>query len=586
MRTHRITRHEVDDSRNSGRLCAVLALCLALVTGCGETPTEPANQAPTASFTDSCTDLTCTFDASASTDADGSVASYSWTFGDGDGGSGATPSHTFTTAGTYTATLTVTDDDGATGTTMRDVTVVAANLAPTAAFTSTCTELACDFDASASADTDGGIVSWEWDFGDGSSDSGEAVSHIYAAVGTFDVTVTVTDGPGASDTSTESITVSVPFTQLGMTLPGLTAGEQFGRSIAMSDDGTRILVGAPASSAGGSNSGQVRAFEWDGSAWSQLGQSIDGFETVLLLGDDKGITMSGDGQRIALGTPRSGPGSRGSVIVYELSGNTWLPVGSEIIAATTSQFGTGVSLSTDGSVLAVGAPAWPPQGAGSLEVYALTAGDWVQVGNAILGGDTADRLGYDVSLSGDGTRVLASLQGADVGTAPGAGKLQVYDWNGSDWVQVGGDIDGRGGFGLNASMSRDGQRVVGYAANVGDYAAVFELVGTDWAQMGPDFVVPGAFDVHQNVDLSASGDRVVIGSYSTGPDNQGIVNVYDWDGGAWVEIGAGVLGPHQSSSFGWSVSMSSDGSRFVVGMPGYNAMGSTSLGGAAVYRIN
>ncbi len=82
------------------------------------------NEAPTASFTFSCTDLTCTFDGSASSDSDGSVASYSWNFGDGNSASGATPNHTFDADGTYSVSLTVTDNGGATGSDSQNVTVM------------------------------------------------------------------------------------------------------------------------------------------------------------------------------------------------------------------------------------------------------------------------------------------------------------------------------------------------------------------------------------------------------------------------------------------------------------------------------
>jgi PKD repeat protein len=71
------------------------------------------NQPPTASATWSCTELNCSFDATASSDPDGSVASYSWDFGDGSHGTGATPAHGYANAGSYTVSLVVTDDRGA-----------------------------------------------------------------------------------------------------------------------------------------------------------------------------------------------------------------------------------------------------------------------------------------------------------------------------------------------------------------------------------------------------------------------------------------------------------------------------------------
>ncbi|MDX1661429.1 MAG: PKD domain-containing protein, partial [Gemmatimonadota bacterium] len=81
------------------------------------------NSPPTASFTYTCTDLSCDFDGSGSTDSDGTIASYAWDFGDGNTASGQTVSHTYANDGTYTVTLTVTDDDGATGSDSQDVTV-------------------------------------------------------------------------------------------------------------------------------------------------------------------------------------------------------------------------------------------------------------------------------------------------------------------------------------------------------------------------------------------------------------------------------------------------------------------------------
>ena len=74
---------------------------------------EPGNDPPVASFTFSCTDLTCDFDGTGSADGDGTIQSYAWAFGDGGNGGGATTSHTYAAGGTYTVTLTVTDDDGA-----------------------------------------------------------------------------------------------------------------------------------------------------------------------------------------------------------------------------------------------------------------------------------------------------------------------------------------------------------------------------------------------------------------------------------------------------------------------------------------
>jgi PKD repeat protein len=85
--------------------------------------TVAANVPPTAAFTANCGGLSCTADASGSTDSDGSIASYAWTFGDGTTGTGASVTHAYGAAGTYSIGLTVTDNRGGTSSTTRSVTV-------------------------------------------------------------------------------------------------------------------------------------------------------------------------------------------------------------------------------------------------------------------------------------------------------------------------------------------------------------------------------------------------------------------------------------------------------------------------------
>jgi len=85
----------------------------------------PENDPPTASFTYDCTELSCAFDASGSSDSDGSIQSYAWNFGDGHTDSGMTTSHTYAAGNTYTVTLSVTDDDQTTATTSHNVSVTA-----------------------------------------------------------------------------------------------------------------------------------------------------------------------------------------------------------------------------------------------------------------------------------------------------------------------------------------------------------------------------------------------------------------------------------------------------------------------------
>jgi len=88
-------------------------------------PPQPGNQKPTANFTFNATGLAVQFDGSGSTDPDGSITKYTWTFNDGQSGTGQETSHTYAKAGTYNVKLTVTDNDGATDSETKSVTVQA-----------------------------------------------------------------------------------------------------------------------------------------------------------------------------------------------------------------------------------------------------------------------------------------------------------------------------------------------------------------------------------------------------------------------------------------------------------------------------
>ena len=86
----------------------------------------------------------------------------------------------------------------------------AQNELPTAAFTSTVTGLGVALDGSDSSDPDGTIASYAWTFGDGQTGTGVNATHTYAAAGSYDVTLKVTDDKGATATKTSTVTVAAP----------------------------------------------------------------------------------------------------------------------------------------------------------------------------------------------------------------------------------------------------------------------------------------------------------------------------------------------------------------------------------------
>lgn len=174
-------------------------------------PTGGTNTPPTASFTFGCTHLTCTFDASGSTDDD-AIVSYAWADDSPQQlGTGVTLTHTFASAGTRNVTLTVTDNDGVSDTQTQSVTVTAppaTNDPPVASFTYSCSNLVCTYDGTGSTD-DNGIVLYEW-LGPGGGVLATGSTWTvgpYRGPGTFNLTLRVTDAGGLTNTQTQTIII-------------------------------------------------------------------------------------------------------------------------------------------------------------------------------------------------------------------------------------------------------------------------------------------------------------------------------------------------------------------------------------------
>ena len=150
--------------------------------------------------------ITVSFDASTSSDSDGSIALYSWDYGDGSYGTGVTSSHTYQDGGSYNVILTVVDNDRALDTQLQ---IISLNNSPLANISLTPSTgdapLGVIFNASNSTDSDGSIVSYAWDFGDGSTSSSSTGTHTYATSGRYKIVLIVTDNSGASDIAVDFV---------------------------------------------------------------------------------------------------------------------------------------------------------------------------------------------------------------------------------------------------------------------------------------------------------------------------------------------------------------------------------------------
>lgn len=154
--------------------------------------------------------LEISFDGSRSQGVESAIVSYRWDFDDGAAAETATVVHTFEEKGVYNVVLTVIDADGLTGSAAKAFHVF--NRVPHADFRifpfGAPLDYPVQFDASESYDPDGEIVSYHWNFGDGTSADGMNVEHIFPQQQTeYMVTLTVTDDDGAANNSVRTVVV-------------------------------------------------------------------------------------------------------------------------------------------------------------------------------------------------------------------------------------------------------------------------------------------------------------------------------------------------------------------------------------------
>lgn len=324
--------------------------------------------------------------------------------------------------------------------------------------------------------------------------------------------------------------------------------------------------------------------------WVQLGSDFIGNDSEGL---GTSISLSSDGTVMALGASSANT-STGVVRVYQKSGLSWTQVGTDIYGDNTSDsFGFSVSLSADGTVLAVGANTsdlhyddFAPSG--YVKVFELSGGAWVQKGSTLNASSNSENFGNSVSLSADG-QVMA------VG-APGynstAGATRVYKWSGSAWTQIGTDIVATQMETLGTTVSlevsaTDSVLVVGspaYESVASSYdnagrIQIFRYADGSWggSWTGAQEIIGAPHDVlGQSVALSADMERVAAGApqdfYGLDP-YYGYVKVYSYNTGTWQVLGdsipsltgAGTL--IEADEFGKAVGISADGSRVIIGAP-------------------
>ena len=304
----------------------------------------------------------------------------------------------------------------------------------------------------------------------------------------------------------------------------------------------------------------------------QVGQDIDG--EAANDGSGLSVSLSADGTRLAIGAPNnSGSGiASGQVRVFNEVGGAWVQMGPDLDGeAQGDAFGQVVVLSADGTRLAVGAPRNNGGGtdAGHVRVYEEIGGVWTQLGADIDGDAASDWFGESLGLSADGTRLVVGAQLNDGGASNG-GLLRVFDEAGGTWIQLGTDVDGTvpsGTLGKKVAISPDGQSV---AASVEDHVRVFTLSSGAWMQLGADLTGVDPLDgFGHTLAFSSNGTRLAIGApfNDDNGSDAGQVRVFDESVGNWSQVGAPINGGATNDWAGFGLSLSPDGTLLAVGAP-------------------
>jgi hypothetical protein len=269
--------------------------------------------------------------------------------------------------------------------------------------------------------------------------------------------------------------------QLGDAIQGEKKNDRSGRAIALSDNGKYIAIGTDGYDGASEQDdiGHVRVFKWNESEWVQEGKDIVGEAAEDASGYS--VAMSGDGTIVVIGANQNDPdhnnNNAGHVRVYKRNADTnalgWTQVGGDLDGEfAADESGISVATSQDGNTVVIGAIKNDDtsSNAGHVRVYVRNERDtdepvgWTMLGGDIDGESKGDQSGITVSTTSDGRTVVIGARN-NGGNGENAGHARIFQYDGveKEWVKVGRDIDGEAAgdnAGFDSHISGDGKTVI------------------------------------------------------------------------------------------------------------------------------
>ncbi|MDK2772758.1 MAG: T9SS type A sorting domain-containing protein [Flavobacterium sp.] len=378
--------------------------------------------------------------------------------------------------------------------------------------------------------------------------------------------------------------------QKGSDVNGEAAYDRSG-NVSMPDANT-MAIGAIDNDGNGNASGHVRVYSWNGSAWVRKGVDING----EAMNDWSGYSVSmPDANTVAIGAPYNDGSAvdSGHVRIYSWNGSAWVQKGIDIDGeAADDNSGSSVSM-PDSNTVAIAGKQNDGNGAnsGHVSIYSWNGSAWVQKGMDIDGEAADDNSGSSVSMPDSNTVAIGATQ--NDGNGSNSGHVRIYSWNGSSWVQKGTDIDGEANgdySGLSISMPDANTVAIGAQRNDGNgvesgHVRIYNWNGSAWVQKGID--IDG--DTHYSwLGYSVSmpdANTVAIGAIGDDANgyDSGSVRIYSWNGSAWMQLGVDING-EAAEDYSGNVSMP-DVNTVAIGANGNDGNG-TSSGHVRVYDFS
>ena len=385
------------------------------------------------------------------------------------------------------------------------------------------------------------------------------------------------------------------WVQQGQDIDGLE-GEQMGRKAVISDDGTTVAL---SSTTMNNSTGFVRVYSWDSSSWVQKGETLYGEAE----GDEFGysIALSQDGNTLVVGAPFNDHDSfnnPGKVKAYSWTGTSWEQIGEDITGDIDGDWcGYSVAMASTNFIIAVGDRNYDGIAGGNtgrVRVFSWEGDEygWIQLGDDIEGANVNDRFGSSVALSGDGYTLVSGSLLADSPNGNNTGHVRAFHYGSGSWTQLGNTIHGDtedGLFGSLVALSGNGLTLItgsplyddNNVVNTG-LAEVHSFNGANWVQVGERFVGNQGTRVGSSVSISFDGSIIAIGAIFAG--SSGSASVYKREGNSWIPFGVTIYGEESQDHSGEAVCLSADGTKLVVGAP-QNDGGGQFSGHAKVYDL-